>query len=172
MKESLSATFGPLDEEEDDRLNLFALTQTGSLDDYIQDFSRLSLNVTALDEHSRALLFVRGLTDGLRADAMREHPRTLSEAIRAARTARRNAVLTRPRGSVGSSRNRRALDTADNVASTEQPVSSQRFKRQKLTDEERAKLMREGRCFRCRSAGPLSKDCPENNFGSPNVARQ
>ena len=172
LKESLSATFGPLDEEEDDRLNLFALTQTGPLDDYIQDFSRLSLNVTALDEHSRALLFVRGLTDGLRADAMREHPRTLSEAIRAARTARRNAVLTRPRGSVGSSRNRRALDTAENVASTEQPVSSQRFKRQKLTDEERAKLMREGRCFRCRSAGHLSKDCPENNFGSPNVARQ
>ena len=101
LKESLSATFGPLDEEEDDRLNLFALTQTGSLDDYIQDFSRLSLNVTALDEHSRALLFVRGLTDGLRADAMREHPRTLSEAIRAARTARRNAVLTRPRDRLG-----------------------------------------------------------------------
>ena len=105
LKESLSPTFGPLDEEEDDRLNLFALTQTGPLDDYIQDFSRLSLNLTALDEHSRALLFERGLTDGLRADAMREHPRTLSEAIRAARTARRNAVLTRPRGSVGSSRN-------------------------------------------------------------------
>ena len=114
----------PIVEEEDDRLNLFALTQTGPLDDYIQDFSRLSLNVTALDERSRALLFVRGPTVGLRADAMREL-RTLSEAIRAARTARRNAVLTRPRGSVGSSRNRRALDTADNVTSTEQPVSSQ-----------------------------------------------
>ena len=49
LKESLSATFGPLDEEEDDRLNLFALTQTGPLDDYIQDFSRLSLNVTAFN---------------------------------------------------------------------------------------------------------------------------
>ena len=66
----------------------------------------ISLNVTALDEHYRALLFVQGLTDGLRAGAMREHPRTLREAIRAARTARRNAVLTRPWGSVGSSRNR------------------------------------------------------------------
>ena len=29
LKESLSATFSPLDREEDDRLNLFALTQTG-----------------------------------------------------------------------------------------------------------------------------------------------
>ena len=54
LKESLSATFSPLDREEDDRLNLFGLTQTGPLDDYIQDFSHLSLNVTALDEHSRA----------------------------------------------------------------------------------------------------------------------
>ena len=106
LKESLSATFGPLDEEEDDRLNLFALTKTGSLDDYIQDFSRLSLNVTALDKHSRALLFVRGLTDGLRADALREHPRTLSEALRAARTARLNAALTWPRRSIGSSQAR------------------------------------------------------------------
>ena len=127
LEESLSSTFGPLDEEEDDRLNLFALTQTGPLDDYIQDFHALAWMWPLWDKHSRALLFVRGLTDGLRADAMREHPRTLSEAIRAARTARRNAVLTRPRALVGSSRNRRALDTADNVASTEQPVSSQWF---------------------------------------------
>ena len=62
LKESLNATFRQLDEEEGDRLNLFALIQTGRLDDYVQDFSRLSLNVTALDEHSRALLFVPGLT--------------------------------------------------------------------------------------------------------------
>ena len=54
LKESLSATFSPWDREEDDRLNLFGLTQTGPLDDHIQDFSHLSLNVTALDEHSRA----------------------------------------------------------------------------------------------------------------------
>ena len=140
--------------------------QRGRLDDYVQDFSRLSLNVTALDEHSRALFFVPGTyLFFLRTNAMREHPRTLSEAIRAAQTARQNAVLTRPR--IGwESRNGRSLDTADNVASTEQLVSSQRFDRQKLTDEEREKLMRESRCFRCRSTGHLSKDCPYNNFGS------
>ena len=97
--ESLSATSGPSDENENDRLNLFAVTQTGPLDDYIQDFPRPSL--TALDKHSRAQLFVRGLSDGLCADAMREHPRTLSEAICAAQTARRNTVLARPRDRLG-----------------------------------------------------------------------
>ena len=175
LKESLSETFGLL-HEEDDRLNLFALTQTGPLHDYVQDFSRLSLNATALDEHFRDLLFVRGLIDGLRADAMREHLRTLLEAIRAGRTARRNAVLTRPRGKVGSSRNRRALDTADIVASTEQPVSSQQFKRQKLTDEERAKSMRESRCFRCRRGrkplkGPPTKQLRIPKRRSPMISR-
>ena len=42
LKESLSSTFGPLDEEEDDRLNLFALTQTGPVDYYIQNFHALA----------------------------------------------------------------------------------------------------------------------------------
>ena len=56
------------------------------------------------------------------------------------------------------------MDTTDNVASTEQPVSRQRFRRQKLTDEDRAKLMREGRCFRCRT--PF-KGLPSKQFGLP-----
>ena len=42
LKESLSATFGPLDKENDDQLNPFSLTYTGPLNGYIQDFSRLT----------------------------------------------------------------------------------------------------------------------------------
>ena len=42
LREQPAATFGPL-HEEDSRLALFSLFQTGSLDEYVRAFSRLSL---------------------------------------------------------------------------------------------------------------------------------
>ena len=93
MKTGLGEAFGPLNKEEESRLSLFALAQSGSLNDYIQEFTRLSLNISNLDQHSLALWFIQGLSENLRVDAMREHPHTLSEAIYAARVAQRNLAL-------------------------------------------------------------------------------
>ena len=45
LKTQLEETFGPL-HTEDSRLDLFSLTQTGSLDEYIREFSHLSLKIT------------------------------------------------------------------------------------------------------------------------------
>ena len=100
-------------------------------------------------------LFTRGLSEGLRSDAMREHPRDLSEAIRAARMAERNITVN----DRDTNRERRFLGKTDvHVA---KPVS----KRQRPTErrpklsEERTMLMRQGRCFKCRGLGHLAKDC-------------
>ena len=131
LKAGLAESFGPLGAEEGNRLSL-SLTQQGPLDGYIREFSRLSLNVSDLDQHSRALLFVRGLSDSLRYDAMREHPKTLSEAIRAARSARQNYL--RASGSRHGYRNRRTLATEG---------AERTHRRSKLGEEERAKLLRE-----------------------------
>ena len=160
LREQLAATFGPdLHEEEDSRLALFSLFQTGSLDEYVRAFSRLSLCVSDIDELSRALLFVRGLSDDLRPDAMREHPKNLSQAIRAARTARRCSNLL--------SRRQRNAIIAPN-SSEISPRMDNRWK--KLDQAEREQLKRDrGRCFKCRKDGHLSKDCPERN---PNARRQ
>ena len=57
FRNALARTFGPLRSEKEDRLSLFSLRQVGSLEEYIQDFTRLSLSVAGLDEHSRAVLF-------------------------------------------------------------------------------------------------------------------
>ena len=90
LKTALDESFGPLGADEDNRLQFFSLTQNGPL-----EFSRLSLMVSGLHDQSRALLFVRGLSARLRYEAMREHPRTVSEALRAARMAHRQVSLTR-----------------------------------------------------------------------------
>ena len=44
----------------------------------------------------QTLFCVMGLSDGLRTDAIREHPRIPPEVIRAAQKASQNAALTRP----------------------------------------------------------------------------
>ena len=73
LKNAFAETFGPIQNEEENRLALFSLYQINSLDEYIRDFTRLSLLVTGLDEHCRAVCLIRGLRDNLRAEAMREH---------------------------------------------------------------------------------------------------
>lgn len=85
---------GPTHEEEKSRLDLFSLTQLGSLEVNKREFSFLGLRVIDLDEHSRALLFVRDLSKNLRVEAVREHPKTLPDAIRAARLARECGELS------------------------------------------------------------------------------
>ena len=84
LKTALDESFGPLGADEDNRLQFFSLTQNGPLGEYIKEFSQLNLMVSGLDDQSRALLFVRGLSASLRYEAIREHPRTVSEALLAA----------------------------------------------------------------------------------------
>ena len=110
------------------------------------------------------MLFTRGLSEGLRSDAMREHPRDLSEAIRAARMAQRNVTVN----DQDNNRERRFLgktDVAKAVSKRQRPTE----RRPKLSEEDRIMLMREGRCFKCRGFGHLAKDCQETH---PNANRQ
>ena len=50
--------------------------------------------MTGLDEHSLVVLFVKGLQPSLQAEALREHPPTLSDAFIAARMAYRQFVFS------------------------------------------------------------------------------
>ena len=154
LKNALGEAFGPFNADEQYRLALFSLSQNGTLDAYTEEFTRLSLSVVDLDQLSRAMLFTRGLSEGLRSDAIREHPRDLSEAIRAARMAERNITVN----DRDTNRERRFLgktDVAKPVSKRQRPTE----RRPKLSEEERTMLMRQGRCFKCRGLGHLAKDC-------------
>ena len=49
-----------------------------------------------------------------------------------------------------------------------------RVPRRGLTPEERARLMRENRCFRCKQVGHMARNCTENhpNAGRPQVSQR
>ena len=172
LKSALAETFGPVEAEEEFRLALFSLRQTDSmsLEEYVSEFTRLSPIIPDLDERSRALLFTRGLSNHLNSEVMREHPRTLSDAIRAARVARMNLQLfNTSRGSNRMAARTARVSTGGTMAGT--PTESNEIQskfrpatrslRKKLTDSERAQLMKVGRCFKCRASGHLVKNCPE-----------
>ena len=84
LKAALGDVYGPRHNEETSRMGLISAAQRGSLDAYIAAFTRLSLQVPEIDHHTRALLFVRGLVPHIQRQVMREHPRTLEQAVMAA----------------------------------------------------------------------------------------
>ena len=61
LKTALARMYSPKFDQEQARVSLFTLKQRGSLQEYIAEFTRLSLQVPELDEYSRAVLFTNGL---------------------------------------------------------------------------------------------------------------
>lgn len=159
LKTALAGIYGPLHEQEQTRLKLLNLSQGDrSIQDYIGDFTRLSLLIPDLDEHTRAMIFINGLHSRIRTLALREHPTTLSAAFRAVQLVdlpskyqpwRPNAVQSAPEH--------------DRLTSD----GSRRLKR--LTPDDRERLLREGKCFKCRQAGHRASDCSRRH---PNDDRQ
>lgn len=176
LKEALANTLGPLRSAEENRLDLFSLRQEASLEDYIGEFCRISLHVEGIDDHSRAVLLVQGLKPHLRMETLREHPETLSEAINAARTAERafglmgGRIAGQPIHSKSGSQTSSVRPGGRNLGKFSNDFGKD-TRLAKLSAEERTVLMREGRCFKCRLSGHLSKDCP-SRVSSPNVNRQ
>ena len=86
LRDALEAVYGPRHSDEQNRLSLFGAHCHGSIESYITEFNRLSLQVPELDEHLKAVLFANGHRGYARRDVLKEHPRSLSKAIQAALT--------------------------------------------------------------------------------------
>ena len=152
LKSKLGEVFGPVYDREQARIDLFALHQDETLDEYINKFSRLSLQVPELDDHSRAILFTRGLAQGLSGEVLREHPQHLAQAIRAAVSADQSMRLAQASYA-------KAVRAPGHQRRQPGPWSSQPTPsggREPREPEGRSRL-----CFTCRKPDHIARFCPE-----------
>ena len=158
FKTALAEVYGPHHEQERARLQFFSLKQSGDLESFVAAFSRLSLLIPDMDEHSRAVAFLQGLAEPLRTEALKEHPKTLSEAIKAARNFREGRHFSS------------TVQPCVQLCELDTLYGSRGARLRKLTPEDRARLRRENRCFACRQVGHMARDCVDRSH--PNAVRQ
>ena len=150
---------------------LSRLTMKGlEVDNYISTFTRLAV-AAEFELDSKALVgrFRSGLTERVHRRILnRENlPRTLDQWKEAAR----KEVLRIKEIDNANFKNRQFIPRITPSHQTPAPrndgpvpmdVDAATIPFQKLTDAERDKFRKEGRCFRCREKGHMAKNCPKN----------
>ena len=151
---------------------MFSLYQQGHLEGYVQEFTRVSFCVAHLDDRSRALLFMRGLEPSVRIETLRRNAGTLIDAISTART------ISWLHGWSYQQSQRPPVDRHTTRRTRRPPnpsfsqVHAPRTPRERLDDDLRRELSKEGKCFKCRQTGHLARFCPEHEHASPNAGHQ
>ena len=87
LRDRLKEAFSPDLERALNRSNLLKIRQTGSLEDYIEDFRRLSILTPEVDELTRTTIFTEGLKKDIRRAVKLSQVERLQSAIRIARSA-------------------------------------------------------------------------------------
>ena len=175
FKSQLSNAFAERDAEEWHRMKLIRTRQSADLEDYIARFTGSCLLVPALDELTKVTLFIEGLSDlELRKEVRREHPKSMAEATRAARTASSTAdtciYASTPEANAGSGDQNRVTTQLTALRSRQRnPTQRSEW----LSDSERLSLYRRGLCFKCRRPGHIAANCRSSMpAGDPNASHQ
>jgi hypothetical protein len=152
----------------------------GFVDDYIVLFELLLIKAEwGRDQHGTISAFKEGLIEPLLRKCIerRPKPQTLTDWMQAAREEERLFYeLKFDLGEAKRHKGRRRLDDMAHDASNRRgkrptgdtdprpydPMQVDAARTQRMTPEERLKLIKEGKCFGCKETKHLYKDCPEN----------
>ncbi|MFS7984905.1 putative retrotransposon gag domain, aspartic peptidase domain superfamily [Helianthus anomalus] len=136
---ALQKNFGPAEFQNPDE-HLCSIRQTGTVQEYRQEFAKRSSRVTNWPEHCLLGVFLNGLKEELRADVRIHKPRTVYKAMSIAHEFESKADSNRS----GPNLKQTAVKTAPvttSPASTTSPV--------RISEAEKQARYIKGECFRC-----------------------
>ena len=184
LRSRLLAKFTPTNYKQVAMDKLSALAQTKSVRAYSQRFQELMLEIgTSMTEESFVLNYLKNLKPAVSVQVRLQQPKTVELAMLLAETADdaiwqatksdRQATKQpfqqhqRNRSGNGAGRNT-GNNQRNNPSNGPQPMELGAATA--LTDEERAQLMAEGKCFKCRQRGHRSRTCPSRQGSSARTA--
>lgn len=190
FQSAIITAFEPINPAESARDRLATLHQSGSVRTYAFLFRSISMSIPGITDDEKKDRFIRGLKPLTMKEVKLRCPETFEEAVRMA--VRFDSLFWRNPGyqvkNGNANPHHEPMDLgAIASTSTEPPLAIRSTvnainsrpsyrdvangnsvpRRTKLTDDERAKLRREGKCFKCRQSGHLARECPERS-GHPN----
>jgi len=190
--QSLKAHFQSSNTIEIARAKLKALTQRTTVMKYNELFNHLIMDIVNMDEDTKVSEYLKGLKETVRLQVALSTPTSVNAAQTKALVVdaiiNSTSYLTNSRFSNQSSKNNSNrqnnnrskhnssnemdlsnLEDQDDVFESTNELSAVTNARSsykgnnKLSVEEQKRLMKEGRCFRCKGLGHLSRDCPKQN---------
>lgn len=144
LVQAFTKNFGPAEFQNPDE-HLCSIKQTGSVQEYRQEFAKRSARVSNWPEHCLLGVFLNGLKEELKADVRIHKPRTIYNAMCLALEFEAKSNQLRPGKSFTGASNSKPLDSK---TVTPQPSNQQKTPF-RISDTERQKRQLRGECYRC-----------------------
>ncbi|KAI5115090.1 hypothetical protein M0805_006738, partial [Coniferiporia weirii] len=172
------STFITTDDTNEAQQALIKLKQTGTADDFNNQFQSLATRSGITSPEALIALYQAGLTPALlktiyNRDTM---PTTINDWYKAASRSdniyrRLRAIQGPPPPTHQTNRFRKFSNTPRTSSYSNPSTSSNASRPPRLTPEERDKCFKEGRCLACREKGHNSRDCPKFPTSSTRTIR-